>query len=70
MKIWSTGKVAEKKEQAAASRISKIKNRIFQINQLNAGGQDSFESWKVPRLAGGGKRKVEEGIDVDSNGSK
>ena len=36
MKIWSTGKVAENKEQAAAPRISKIKNRIFHLNQLHA----------------------------------
>ena len=47
-----------------------IKEKISKLNQLNTGGEESFESWKAARLAGGRKRKGEEGTNVDFEGSK
>ena len=47
-----------------------IKEKISKLNQMNTGGEESFESWKAARLAGGRKRKADEGTNVGFEGSK
>ena len=64
MKNWSQSKKDEAPEKTS------IKDKIKNLNNLNAGQENSYESWKASRQAGGRKRKVEDDDKVNSVGLK